>query len=74
MDTFGILAKENGITREMYKARILELIRERYSVSDEISLIRQKEDKPLEYAEYDAFVESCKAQAKKEYGIEEVEG
>ena len=35
-------------------------IRERYSESQEFSILRQRDDKPEEYAEYYAFCESCK--------------
>ena len=35
-------------------------IRERYSESQEFAVLRQKDDKPEEYAEYYAFCESCK--------------
>lgn len=36
-------------------------IRERYSESQEFAVLRQRDDKPEEYAEYYAFCESCKA-------------
>lgn len=39
-------------------------IRERYSESQEFSILRQKDDKPEEYAEYYAFCEECKATVK----------
>lgn len=39
-------------------------IRERYSESQEFAILRQKEDKPAEYAEYYAFCEECKAAVK----------
>ena len=35
-------------------------IRERYSASQEFAVLRQRDDKPDEYAEYYAFCESCK--------------
>lgn len=47
-----------------YKATIDKLIRQRYSVSDEIAILRQRDSKPDEYAEYNAYCEECKAQAK----------
>lgn len=54
---------------ERYKSRIVELIRERYTQDDEIALLRQRDGKPEEFAEYNAFVEQCKAQARTEvYG------
>lgn len=35
------------------------LIGKRYSLNDEISLIRQKEEKPEKYAEYNAYADAC---------------
>ena len=45
-------------------------IRERYSESQEFAILRQKDDKPEEYAEYYAFCEECKADVKIKKGIE----
>lgn len=39
-------------------------IRERYSESQEFAVLRQRDDKPEEYAEYYAFCEECKAAVK----------
>lgn len=39
------------------------MIRQRYSVSDEFAILRQRDSKPEEFAEYNAFAESCKAWA-----------
>ena len=39
---------------------LIELIRERYSIDDELSIQRQRENKPDEFIEYYAFVENCK--------------
>lgn len=47
-----------------YKAAVERLIRERYSVADELGILRQRDTKPQEFAEYNAFAEACKAQAK----------
>lgn len=40
------------------------LIREKYSVSDEFALQRQRESKPDDFAEYNDFCEACKAEAR----------
>lgn len=53
-----------------YKTTIDGLIRQRYSVSDEIAILRQRDSKPEEYAEYNAYCEQCKAQAKSELAKE----
>lgn len=45
------------------KAREIEKrIRLAYSVSDELALLRQREEKPLEFAAYHAYVEQVKAE------------
>ena len=36
-------------------------IRKRYSVSQEFAILRQKDEKPEEYAEYYAYCEECKS-------------
>jgi hypothetical protein len=36
-------------------------IRKRYSVSQEFSILRQKDEKPDEYAEYFSYCEECKS-------------
>lgn len=51
--------------------QLVELkIRTRYTISDELALLRQRDTKPLEFAEYNAYCEQCKAEAKTELGIE----
>lgn len=49
-----------------YKAAVERLIRERYSVADELGILRQRDTKPQEFAEYNAFAEACKEQARAE--------
>ena len=53
-----------------YKAAVERLIRERYSVADELGILRQRDTKPQEFAEYNAFAEECKAQARAEIAAE----
>lgn len=43
-----------------YKERIIARIREVYSIDDEIAILRQRDTKPEEFAEYNAFVEQIK--------------
>ena len=46
-------------------ARIVDaLVRDRYTLSDELALLRQRESKREEFAEYNAYVERCKEMAK----------
>lgn len=69
---------ENGIYREMteeemasieteilpYEKRVVNRIRGVYSVDDELAILRQKDTKPEEFAQYNAFVEQIKAEEK----------
>lgn len=51
---------------KLYANLVSKLIRERYSVDDEMAILRQKETKPEEWETYNAFCEECKAKAKAE--------
>ena len=67
---------ENGIYRDMteeeikelenskptYQERVVSRIREVYSVDDELAILRQRDTKPEEFAEYNAIVEKIKAE------------
>lgn len=56
---------------KLYANLVSKLIRERYSVDDEMAILRQKETKPEEWETYNTFCEECKAKAKEEiYGKE----
>lgn len=66
----------NGVVREMteeeiaelnalvppYAERVVNRIREVYSIDDELAILRQRDTKPEEFAEYNAFVEKIKAE------------
>ena len=49
-----------------YEERVVEKIRARYTVDDELALLRQRDVKPDEFAEYNAYCEACKAEARAE--------
>lgn len=53
----------------LYKNLIVKKIRQRYSVNEELAILRQRDEKPDEFAAYNAYVEECKAAAKEELGI-----
>ena len=44
-------------------------IRKKYTESQEFSILRQRDEKPEEYAEYYAYCEECKAHAKGKKGM-----
>ena len=43
-----------------YEQRVVNRIREVYSIDDELAILRQRDTKPEEFAEYNAFVERIK--------------
>lgn len=45
-----------------YEQRVVNRIRGIYSVDDELAILRQRDTKPEEFAEYNAFVEQVKAE------------
>lgn len=47
-----------------YPMVVEALIRERYTVSDELALLRQQATKSEEFAEYNTYCEDCKAKAR----------
>lgn len=51
-----------------YEELVVQLIREKYSLDDELAIQRQKETKPDEWSEYFAYCEECKAKAKEKVG------
>lgn len=69
---------ENGIYRDMtaeeiaelqkntptipYEERVVNRIREKYSIDDELAIQRQRDTKPEEFAEYFAYCEMVKAE------------
>ena len=69
---------EDGIYREMteqeiaemeankpnipYEQRVVARIRERYSVDDELAILRQRDTKPEEFNAYNEYVEQIKAE------------
>lgn len=68
--TMRMLVKA-GRGEEAYALRVGELVRARYSVSDELAILRQREEKAADFAAYNAFAEACKERAHKEvYGDE----
>lgn len=56
-----------------YSERVNALIRERYSESAELSILRQRDEKPSQFAEYFAFCEECKSRAKAELSARSAE-
>lgn len=49
-----------------YEQRVVNRIREVYSVDDELAILRQRDTKPEEFEQYNAFVEQIKAEEKED--------
>lgn len=50
----------------LYEAEVIRRIRKKYSLNQELAILRQRDVKPAEFAIYDKFVEQCKADVKAE--------
>lgn len=58
------LAKFSNKASQVYPQVVEELIAERYTLSMELSIQRQRDTKPSEFQAYNAYCEECKATAK----------
>lgn len=63
-----MLMKKNGRESAYYGDRVNALVRERYSLSEELSLLRRRDEAPEAFRAYCAYAESCKARAAAEMG------
>ena len=53
--------QENSLN---YEQLIISKIRERYTIDQELAILRQRDTKPQEFAEYNTYVEKCKSEVK----------
>lgn len=56
--------KDPASLLEVYESEVIKRIRTRYTVNQELAILRQRDTKPQEFAEYNEFVEQCKAEVK----------
>ena len=52
--------------QQKYEDRVVELLRKKYSLNQELAILRQRNEKPEEYQAYHDYAEQCKATAKRE--------
>ena len=71
-DVKSKLSTANGTRQAEYGALVNRKLRARYSLSEELAILRKREEAPEEFAAYNAFAEACKAEAKRELFGEEV--
>ena len=76
----------NGFNIELYNARklkekeykakleyenlIVQKIRAKYSLNEELAILRQRDTKPEEFKEYNIYVEQCKKEVKEKLKME----
>ena len=63
---FVRLAKKNGTFNEFYEREVIKLIRQRYTINQELAILRQRDTKPTEFEEYNAYAEECKRMVRNE--------
>ena len=59
-------ARKQKQDNDEYENKIVTLIRKKYNVNQELAILRQRDAKPQEFAEYNEYVEQCKEQVKNE--------
>ena len=59
-------ARKQKQDNDEYENKIVALIRKKYNVNQELAILRQRDAKPQEFAEYNEYVEQCKEQVKNE--------
>ena len=57
-------ARKQKQDNDEYENKIVALIRQKYNVNQELAILRQRDTKPEEFAEYNKYVEQCKEQVK----------
>lgn len=59
-------ARKQNENEVKYEDMIVSKIRKKYSINQELAVLRQRDSKPEEYQEYFNYVEQCKKEAKEE--------
>ena len=54
---------------KLYEKEIEKLIREKYSINQELAILRQRDTKPTEFQEYYEYVEKCKLEVKVDFDM-----
>ena len=54
----------NKLRARTYEQNVVFLIRNKYSLDDELSILRQRDSKQAEFEEYNAYCEECKTKVK----------
>lgn len=62
LEPFQELDEKDPVSKEINKK-----IREKYSLSQELAIVRQKTEKPKEFDEFVSYVEQCKREVKEQH-------
>lgn len=73
-----LITEEKVVVRELtdkeknerYENLIVSEIRKKYTIDQELAILRQRDTKPEEFAEYNTYVEDCKAKVKETLQLE----
>lgn len=55
--------------KKFYETDVINKIRKKYSINEELAILRQRDTKPDEFKEYFDFCESVKTKVKSKYNI-----
>lgn len=55
---------------DLYEHTVIRAIRQRYSIDQELAILRQRDTKPEEFEKYNTFAEECKKAVKEEMGFD----
>lgn len=58
------LAKKNGTIDRIYADTVNALIRRKYTISDELAILRKRDENPEEFSAYNLYAEQCKLEVK----------
>ena len=59
-----ITAEYEKYLERLQGEKVTKLIRQKYTLNEELAILRQRDTKPTEFAKYNAYAEECKAKAK----------
>ena len=57
---YTLYYSDSPLSIDTYEGAVSALIRLRYTVDDEVSILRQRDEKPKEFSEYSSFAEYAK--------------
>ena len=59
--------KDPASWEHLYETMIIQKIRQRYTLNQELAILRQRDSKPEEFAEYNTYIEQVKSEVKVDF-------